>query len=805
MRHLLAAVAMIGLAGNACGDDDSTAPPDGAIVCSADSDCDNDRYCDGMERCDPDDPSATALGCVDGEPPCPDSQCNENDEECETPCVDADGDGSSDMRCGGDDCDDNDPNRFPSNTEVCDVNGVDEDCDPTTVGFRDIDSDGFHDNRCCNGDTCGQDCDETRRGTNPNVPEVCDGRDNDCDGSVDEELLQMVFADRDRDLQGDPNAPLMACPGVVGVSASNLDCDDNDPAINQQQSEFTDDKDNDCDEAVDEGSFVQAWYPDADGDGYGNPQGPIETSDRQPAGHALLPLDCADGDASRNPLADETCNGLDDDCNGEADFVIGVNDWEDDDGDGFPDEQCASGANADCDDTDAISYPGAAERCDARDNDCDGRTDEQCDQAMDGGTPPPDAGAMDAGVDSMPDVSTPDAGEPQCERDEDCDDGLLCTGVETCDAMSQCEMGTPLVCDDGDNATRDRCDEDFGGCLNEHFVVSFDVGVDYGCAVGSNGALACWGASSCGACIMAASDVPLVVPGFSDWTFVATGSVNTCAIRDPGGDPRVYCWGWNDFGQNGDGTATASTAPRNPVAGVAPVLVSVHTHHACAVDTSGVGHCWGNNDTGQLGDGTQTDSMVAVMAGSSFTQLRTGFQSTCAVSGNQLFCWGGTGVPAPLLAPTQMAFNPSVTSPLHLAAFDNNERVFVTVDGEVYDSNLPADLTLTADAGANQYRTFCRGSDHFCGIAVDGRILCGGTDNSNGQLGDGTTNVPTLPNVAVASTATDWTEIRCRQSTTCALNMAGELYCWGADDVGQRGDGDGFDTPGGSSPTQITF
>ena len=372
---------------------------------------------------------ADADGCVSAtNMPCDDGACDEEENTCTSGCADMDGDGAEDEACGGDDCDDSDPNRFPSNPEVCDTEHVDEDCDPTTFGTRDIDLDGFIDRRCCNGDTCGDDCDETRRGTNPNVPEVCDGRDNDCDGSVDEDLLQMSYEDNDRDLHGNIDAPIMACPGKNGTSASTLDCDDDDTTINTPQDELIDGEDNDCDGEIDEEPADAIWYPDTDNDGYGDPSGMTQTSNRPVNGHSILAIDCDDSDPTISPRAEELCNGIDDDCNGERDFEIDTNDWEDDDNDGYPDATCAGGSTrADCDDTDPITFPMAEERCDFRDNDCDGTVDESCTMG--------------------------------CANDAACDDGIFCNGMETCQTGT-CLPGTAVTCGVGM-----VCNETDGMCV----------------------------------------------------------------------------------------------------------------------------------------------------------------------------------------------------------------------------------------------------------------------------------------------------------------------------------------------------
>lgn len=104
--------------------------------------------------------------------------------------ADSDGDGHSDVQCGGDDCDDSDPNRYPGNPEVCDTEGHDEDCDTDTVG-PDNDGDGFSDYRCSNIDrdgnfTYGQDCDDNRKAINPDAIEIPGNNlDENCDGIIE--------------------------------------------------------------------------------------------------------------------------------------------------------------------------------------------------------------------------------------------------------------------------------------------------------------------------------------------------------------------------------------------------------------------------------------------------------------------------------------------------------------------------------------------------------------------------------------------------------------------------------------------
>ena len=217
----------------------------------------------------------------------------------------------------------------------------------------------------------GGDCDDGEAAIHPAAAEGCDGRDQDCDGLVDEEAPGSVlwYRDGDDDGAGDPAAATASCTPLPGHSRFGVDCDDTDARVYPGAPEvYYDGVDADCDPS---NEF------DQDGDGV----------DAAVQGGQ----DCDDRRGAVYPGAPELCNHRDDNCDGVADedgAIDGIAAFVDADADGFGGAAVAvctlrggvSVVSGDCNDADARVTPVAQETWyDGVDQDCDGWSDDDAD------------------------------------------------------------------------------------------------------------------------------------------------------------------------------------------------------------------------------------------------------------------------------------------------------------------------------------------------------------------------------------------------------------------------------------------
>ena len=399
-------------------------------------DSDGDGFGDDnniVNNCAPDIGLSTIGGdCDDFDPtvsPLANEICDEIDNDCDgtvdegvtsTFYADLDGDGygtpaSTIGACepvfgfvsNRDDCDDADSEKNPAAFEKCD--GVDNDCDGLSdeegaidgaVWYEDGDEDGFGDPQSTKV-SCTQpleyvsnsdDCNDNNNLINPNSLEQCNGYDDNCNSAIDEEgsaNASRWYSDDDGDGYGDATSFVLACTQPSGYLSNSSDCDDSDNDIYPGATEVCDQEDNDCDGSVDEqAANAQIWYTDSDGDGFGNPSTAVSSCSAS-TGQVSNDDDCNDTTIGISPVADELCDGIDNDCDGHTDESDAIDKtlwFEDNDGDGYgnPAEMSIScnapfgyvSNNHDCNDTNSTIRPTAIEVCDGADNNCDGLTDD---------------------------------------------------------------------------------------------------------------------------------------------------------------------------------------------------------------------------------------------------------------------------------------------------------------------------------------------------------------------------------------------------------------------------------------------
>ncbi|MEM7132835.1 MAG: Ig-like domain-containing protein [Chloroflexota bacterium] len=289
-------------------------------------------------------------------------------------------------------------------------------------------------------------------------------------------------------------------------------------------------------------------------------------------------------------------------------------------------------------------------------------------------------------------------------------------------------------------------------------VLAISSGTSNTCALLTSGGLKCWG-SYAGNDTSAGQTTPVDVIGLSSDVVAVSAGGPTCALTSAGG---VKCWGPNGHGGLGDGTKTTRTSPVDVVGLDANVAaISVGASHVCAIfdlDGDGIGgvKCWGRNGAGQLGDNTLSDRTIPIDVPDlldGVTAISAGHDHTCALldpdgdGSGGVKCWGDY-----------------VGPPISVG------------------SKTPVDVAGLASG----VKAIAAGDNHSCALLDDNTVQCWGL-NFVGQLGDGTNIDRRYTPAPVMGLASAPSALSAGYRHTCVLLGNGVAQCWGYNVWGQLG------------------
>jgi alpha-tubulin suppressor-like RCC1 family protein len=301
---------------------------------------------------------------------------------------------------------------------------------------------------------------------------------------------------------------------------------------------------------------------------------------------------------------------------------------------------------------------------------------------------------------------------------------------------------------------------------------------------------------------------PANAAAMNGFTQVSTGTQFTCAVKSDG---TVWCWGYNNVGQLGNGTTTNASRPVQVTGLTNATQVASADTASCALKSDGTVWCWGG---GRLGNGSAAGSTVPVQVSDLTTaiQISGKFQHFCALKSDQnVVCWGwnalnimGDSTGTDRLVPT--APNPA----LPMGVVQVSSGVFGTSvllsDGTVRSwgagnngalgngSTTYSTSTKTAPTGLSTVSKISGGPGwgNLCAIETAGSVVkCWGLNN-NGQLGIGVAAASgadywRLTPVVVSGFTSTVTAIDVGIYTPCAVLADTSLMCWGYNGEGQAG------------------
>ena len=359
-------------------------------------------------------------------------------------------------------------------------------------------------------------------------------------------------------------------------------------------------------------------------------------------------------------------------------------------------------------------------------------------------------------------------------------------------------------------------------------VIDISSGYHHTCTLLAAGGVMCWGRNSEGQLGDGSTEnksTPVSVSGLSsEVTAISSGNFHTCALLVTGG---VKCWGYNGEGQVGDGTTVNRITPIH-VSGLTSGVLSISSggNHSCALIESGDVKCWGYNAYGQLGDGTTTDSVYPITVSgltAGVSSVSAGFVHTCVLMDTGgVKCWGhnangalGDGTTTLRLVPTdvpELSSGVSAISSGHGSLSFTGAHTCALMDtggvkcwgfnfyGQLGDATS---MNRTSPANVSGLPSglagISAGGVHTCAVLSTGGAKCWG-QNHYGQLGDGTTSSRINP-ITVRELPIALFSISSGGYHTCSILLTGEAKCWGSNNYGELGDGT---TNSSVSPIDVT-
>jgi alpha-tubulin suppressor-like RCC1 family protein len=340
------------------------------------------------------------------------------------------------------------------------------------------------------------------------------------------------------------------------------------------------------------------------------------------------------------------------------------------------------------------------------------------------------------------------------------------------------------------------------------------------CALTDTGEVKCWGRNWHGELGDGTTDYrvePVTPQGLSSGVIaIAAGGFHTCALIYDG---SIRCWGANWHGEVGDGTNVEQHTPVEVVElGGKAVAIAAGKYHTCAILETGGLRCWGYNKFGQLGNGPDEDKWIPTkVAGlnANVTAVVLGENHSCALlADHRVDCWGLNDQGQLGIGSTELQYVPTFVTGMGVnagsifagqrftCAFALTGGIYCWGEnwaGQLGDGSQTNQLVPTAVSGMDAAATdLSAGDSHACAVLETGGVKCWGS-NSHGQLGNEQAAMRTKP-ADVYGLTTGFISAVSGGSHSCALSEAGGVYCWGSNQYGQLGDGT---TTYRTSPVQV--